>query len=284
MTRRSCLAVAAIFVSPLILSAAPLDRAAIERATGMTGAWHDDEKVYRLEFPRASFAAFKGGNQFPAIVMGEFQLRAAEVDAAMSAALENGLEVTSLHSATGPAAGESPLVTLHIGGEGTADALAAGVKKVADMIKPSPATQPIASSISPKPLDSILGRAGESSNGVYRLVVGREVSMPCACTAGKQMGVATTATFTGNDANATVTGRFACAYGETQAVLKSLRKSGVTITAVVNHMESEAPRLIFVHYRTTGSAADLAKSIKAALDAQKSKPKSPHDDHAHHNH
>src|SRR4029079_5247280 len=105
-----------------------------------------------------------------------------------------------------------------------------------------------ASSISAKPLDAIFGASGTDKHGMYKIVVGREVSMPCACTAGKEMGVNTWAGFRGSDDHAIVDGDFACAYGELQPVLKSLRGGNINIVAIHNHMESEAPRLIFLHF------------------------------------
>src|SRR5204863_31618 len=43
---------------------------------------------------------------------------------------------------------------------------------------------------------------------------------------------------------------------------------GINIVAIHNHMEGENPRAIFLHYWGIGSAGDLAKGVKAALDAQ----------------
>jgi Domain of Unknown Function (DUF1259) len=51
-------------------------------------------------------------------------------------------------------------------------------------------------------------------------------------------------------------------------VLKSLRSSGIHIVSIHSHMEGENPKAIFLHYWGKGAAADLAKSIKKAEDAQ----------------
>jgi hypothetical protein len=55
---------------------------------------------------------------------------------------------------------------------------------------------------------------------------------------------------------------------ELQTVLKSMRASGINIVAIHQHMTGEAPRVLFLHYRGKGKAVDLAKGVKAALDAQ----------------
>ncbi len=56
---------------------------------------------------------------------------------------------------------------------------------------------------------------------------------------------------------------------ELQGVLKSLRSSGINIVAIHNHMTTENPRMIFLHYWGIGSTTNLVKGLKAALDTQK---------------
>jgi len=92
--------------------------------------------------------------------------------------------------------------------------------------------------------------------------------MPCACKASAAMGVATSATFAGSDEQAIVEGDFACVYGELQPTLKSLRAGKIEIVSIHNHMDGEAPRMIFIHFRGVGKAIDLANAIAATLSAQ----------------
>ena len=94
--------------------------------------------------------------------------------------------------------------------------------------------------------------------------------MPCACTAGKEMGVNTWAGVYGSDDNAFIDGDFACAYGQLQTTLRTLRSHDINIVAIHNHMTGEAPRIMFLHFWGVGSTTDLAKGIKAALDSQAS--------------
>lgn len=49
---------------------------------------------------------------------------------------------------------------------------------------------------------------------------------------------------------------------------KALRSNGINIVAIHNHMTGEQPRVMFLHYWGIGSTTDLAKALKAALDAQ----------------
>ena len=272
--------------------AAPLDTAQIEAAAGLKGAFNEAEGVFKLTAPRAdvkvsvdgwqmppfmgltSWAAFTEGKSAPAMVMGDLVLMQDEVNPVMSAALAAGLDVTALHNHF--FYDEPKVYFMHIGGEGDASKLAAGVKAALDAVKavrgtaPEPAKtfgKPLAvtSSITTAPLESTLGGKGQSKDGMAKFVFGRSAKMPCGCTVGKEMGVNTWAAFAGTDDDALVDGDFCVLPGELQGVLKSLRKSGVNVVAIHHHMAMEEPRYIFLHYWGRGPALTLAQSLKAAL-------------------
>jgi Domain of Unknown Function (DUF1259). len=57
---------------------------------------------------------------------------------------------------------------------------------------------------------------------------------------------------------------------EVRPVLQALRKAGIHIVALHNHMMGENPNYYFIHFWGKGKAADLAHAFRAALDAQKS--------------
>jgi hypothetical protein len=82
------------------------------------------------------------------------------------------------------------------------------------------------------------------------------------------MGVNTWAAFAGTDDKAVVDGDFAMYEGELQAVLKALRGAGINIVAIHNHMTMEEPRVMFLHYWGVGRPVELARGLRAALDAQ----------------
>jgi hypothetical protein len=111
---------------------------------------------------------------------------------------------------------------------------------------------------------------------MFKVVIGREVSMPCGCVATKEMGVNTWAAFAGTDDNAVVDGDFAVLEDELQPVLKSLRREGVNVVAIHHHMTHEQPRMLFLHYWGRGGVATLAQALKMTLDVQKSVPARPH--------
>ena len=63
---------------------------------------------------------------------------------------------------------------------------------------------------------------------------------------------------------------------QTEPVLRALRKAGVHIVALHNHMVGEQPAFYFTHFWGKGKAGDLAAGIKTALDAQKAAPTGKH--------
>jgi hypothetical protein len=264
----------------------------IDEITGLKGKWNAQEKVYKVSSPRTdikisvdnwqmppfmgltSWAAFTTGKEKDSMVMGDLVLMQDEVNPVMSAALENGLAVTALHNHF--FYDEPKVYFMHIGGEGSPETLAKGVKAALDKVKeiraanPQPArtfgkTMPSQNSITGDSLTNLLGVKGESKDGMFKAVFGRKVTMDCGCEAGKEMGVNTWAAFAGGDDNALVDGDFVVLEKELQPVLKSLRKSGVNIVAIHHHMSGEEPRMLFLHYWGRGPAADLAKAVKAAL-------------------
>jgi hypothetical protein len=220
----------------------------------------------------AAFTPAHGG----AMVMGDTVVFEDEVNPAMTAALDAGLEVTALHNHF--FFDEPKVFFMHIGGHGDAKALAAGVKKVYDKIaeiraaNPAP-TKSFAGSISSPnsitaaPLETALGVKGQSNQGMFKIVIGRSASMNGVPVA-KEMGVNTWASFAGSDDAAVVDGDFCMLENELQPVLRSMRAEGINIVAIHQHMSHEQPRYLFLHYWGKGKAVDLAQSLKRVLDAQ----------------
>jgi hypothetical protein len=206
------------------------------------------------------------------VVMGDMVLTEDQVNAAMSAALDNGLEVTALHNHF---FWENPRVMfMHIGGMGDEAKLAGGVAKVFETMKqkfdvPSASIDPASSTLDPKKIDAVLGRSGELNKGVYKVTIGREVKM-AGHTMGNAMGVNTWAGFAGSDEQAIVDGDFAMLESEMQGVLKALRHAGINIVAIHQHMTGESPRMLFLHYWGVGRTEDLARGLKNALGQTRS--------------
>jgi hypothetical protein len=265
--------------------AAPLDAARIEQLTGAKGAWNDKEGVFKVSFPRADLQVTAAGVRLTpplgltawaaftrvgahAAVMGDMVLTEDQVNPAMSAALDNGLEVTALHNHF---FWEQPRVLfMHIGGMGEEAKLAAAVGKVFGAMKqPGPVPQasidPARTDLDPKKIEAVLGRKGELANGVYKVVIGRQTKM-AGHPMGNAMGVNTWAAFAGSDGQAVVDGDFAMLEDELQNVLKALRRAGINVVAIHQHMTGESPRVMFLHYWGVGRTEDLARGLAAALE------------------
>ncbi len=83
------------------------------------------------------------------------------------------------------------------------------------------------------------------------------------------MGLTTWAAFSGSDDLAAADGDFIMSAKEVQPVLRALRKAGIHIVALHNHMIGEEPAVYFTHFWGKGPAQELANGIKAALDVQR---------------
>jgi hypothetical protein len=271
--------------------AADLNTARIDELTGLEGKMNEKERVYRVTFPRndvkivvdgwsmppfmglGTWAAFTA-TQSGTMVMGDTVLFEDEVGAAMSAALDSGLNVTALHNHF---FFDKPKVYfMHIEGEGTTDKLAGAVRKVYDSIKQTRAANPQPkdsfgakslpekNSITAGPLNEIFGAPGEAKDGMVKFTFGRPAKMH-GVTLGNAMGVNTWAAFAGSDDNAVVDGDFAVTEDELQPVLKSLLKEKINIVAIHQHMTHEQPRIMFFHYWGRGTAKDLAQAVKGGF-------------------
>jgi Domain of Unknown Function (DUF1259) len=274
--------------------AAELNTARIDELTGLKGKMNEKEGVYKVTFPRndvkvvvdgwtmppfmglGTWAAFTA-TQNGAMVMGDTVLFEDEVNAAMSAALDNGLSVTALHNHF--FFDQPKVFFMHIEGEGTIEKLASAVRKVYDTTKAirgsnaKPAESfsvvgepslPEKNSIAAAPLNEIFGTQSESKDGMVKFTIGRPAKMH-GVNIDKDMGVNTWAAFAGSDDNAVVDGDFAVTEDELQPVLKSLLKEKINIVAIHQHMTYEQPRIMFFHYWGRGRAKDLANAVKGGL-------------------
>ena len=76
----------------------------------------------------------------------------------------------------------------------------------------------------------------------------------------------TWAAFAGTNDNAAIAGDVAMLANEVQPVLRALRKNGLDVVAIHQHMLGTQPTIYFLHYWGTGPTAKLATGFKAALD------------------
>jgi len=286
------------FISPFFAQSNDnlIDKVKIEQITGLKGSFDKKEGVFKITLPRkdvsitvddwpmppfmglTSWVSFMPGVTGETMIMGDLVLFQDEVNPVMSELLNSGISVTALHNHFFY---EKPKIYfMHINGEGRTKDLATAVGKVFSEIKeirrllPAPARKfnhpqiAAKSSITPKIIEDILKVKGSSQDGMFKIVIGRSTRISCGCTVGKEMGVNTWAGFAGTDNLALMDGDFAMLESEVQPVLKALRKAQINIVALHNHMLTESPRIVFLHFWGVGSTTDLAKGLKAALSVQ----------------
>jgi hypothetical protein len=223
-----------------------------------------------------SWAAFTAAPH-GAMVMGDTVVFQDEVTPAMDAAFAGGLEVTALHNHF--FYDEPKVYFMHIGGRGEPERLAAAVKGVWGAIKkvraarPEPAAgfggpTPVPGRIDAAAIEKALGHPSQAQQGVVKVTVGREGQMHGAKVEAS-MGLTTWAAFSGSDELAAVDGDFIMTAAEVQPVLRALRKGGIHVVALHNHMVGERPAFYFTHFWGKGPARDLAAALRGALDAQR---------------
>src|SRR6266496_4731567 len=193
---------AAIFAATSVSAPAALDTAKIDNLTGLKGKMNEKEGVYKVTFPRNDVKVVVDGWTMPpfmglgtwtafketkagAMVMGDTVLFEDEVNAVMSAALDNGLSVTALHNHF--FFDQPKVFFMHIEGEGSVDKLAGAVKKIYDTTKAirGPNAKPAESfsvvgqpslpeknSISAAPLNEIFGMQGEAKDEMVKFTIG----------------------------------------------------------------------------------------------------------------
>src|SRR5437899_11543839 len=208
------------------------------------------------------------------VMMGDLVLTQDEVNPAMSALLDHGLDVTALHNHF---FWEEPRVFfMHIHGHGKAATLAEDIKPALDLIgHVKPADSSTQSSAAPKQgsLDAeriakIVGHQGEQTGAVYKITVGRDdLSVKeMGATINARMGLNTWAAFVGTNEDAAVAGDVAMLESEVNPTLKALRAHGLEVVAIHHHMINSRPVVIFLHYWGRGPAEKLATGFRAALD------------------
>ena len=138
------------------------------------------------------------------------------------------------------------------------------------MMPPAAPATPPAVDLDTAMIEQILEAKGQANGGVFQFNVARREPVTME---GMQMtpvgplGVAEAINFqpTGNG-KAAITGDFVLTADEVNPVLKTLRSSGIDVTALHSHMLTEQPRMFFMHFWANDDALKLARGLRAALD------------------
>lgn len=280
----------------IALAAVPQEsRALMDRVVASKGTYVPEEGVYKIIVPREeatiildyerlsphlglnSWAAFASAIHHPAILSGQFLLLEDEVDSVVKVVLENGLEVTGLAASSlfdGPR-----LHTLDVTGLGSFQGLATAFRRGLDEIKRVRAEQtrsrvrftlpdvPKTNSIDADPLNAVLSMRGTAVGGVYRAAIGRRVVVNGEMV-GREMGMSTWLSISGTNQRAVVQSEFIVNADEIKKVLLALRLKGLHLASIRNHTVGEHPQSIFIRFWGQGTALELAKSVRYALDVE----------------
>jgi Domain of Unknown Function (DUF1259) len=269
-------------------NAQEIDWKKIDDVLGRSAAVTGD--VHRYGFPRSDlrvtldgvaikpalalggWVAFKpshGG----AMMMGDLVLTETEINPVLTAATENGLEITAIHNHILRA--EPLTFYMHVSGHGDPVKLAEALHRALAASKtplatPAAAAAPAQIDLNTAELERIVGVKGKAVGGVYQFGIARrdqisEAGMPLEPAA--PLGVATAVNFqpTGNG-KAAITGDFVLDAKEVNPVIRALRANGIEVTALHSHMLYEQPRLFFMHFWANDDALKLARGVRAALD------------------
>ncbi len=238
--------------------------------------FHVDGLAFRPAMGLKTWAAFQT-TPHGARLMGDMVVFEDEVNAALDAALTSGIEVTALHNHF--FFDKPKAYFMHIGGNGSSEELAAGVRRIWDAVKsvraknPTPAERfpgqmPRDGELDTARLEESIGVSGKLRDSVFKISIGRSATM-AGSPFGASMGLTTWMAFSGSDELAAVAGDFAMTAQEVQPVLKALRSGGINILALHNHMLGESPAFFFTHFWGKGPALKLARGLRGALDAQR---------------
>ncbi len=206
------------------------------------------------------------------LAMGDLVLREEELNPVISRLQEGGVEQSAIHHHV---IRESPRVLyVHIHGHGDPLAVATAVKAALALTatpapSASPSAPPPAIAFDTVQVTAALGASGKNNGGVWQVSIPRVESLTDEGTVlPASMGVATAINMQPTEGGrAVATGDFVMIGSEVNAVIRALRKGGIEVTSLHNHLLTDEPRLFFMHFWGDGDAVALAKALRAGLDA-----------------
>ena len=219
-----------------------------------------------------SWAAFTSAPE-GAMVMGDIIVTETDLKPVEEEVIRQGLSVTAIHNHF--VRDKPHVMYMHIGGMGTEEKLAEGVKGILEKVKKLRGMNPaegskesVKNTLDTAQLNNILGCKGEMARGVFKHTFSRpDINLKDHKTAVTSfLGFNTWAAWQGTPERAAVAGDFAMVESEVAPVIKALVENGIEVVAVHNHMVHEEPRIFFLHYWGVGSAEKLVIGLKAALD------------------
>lgn len=116
-------------------------------------------------------------------------------------------------------------------------------------------------------IERAIGKAGQLTGDVYKVTFPRSDLHLTRDAVAIKPGLALTgwAAFKAVGSEAVTHGDLALKEGEVNPVVGKLRQERMEVTAIHNHLLSESPRVMYVHFWGRGPAGQLASALKAAL-------------------
>ena len=263
------------------------DFAVAQHILGREGKFQAADGVEKFSFPRTDLSVSIGATRLePAAALGswiafrrsgsgfvadgDLVLRAAEVGPVISALIGGGVEIAGIHNHL---VGEVPAVTyVHFFARGQIEQLASTFRSALNVTAtPLAAPSPPAK---PQPfahqdvIEKILGKSGAPNGKALAFSFPR--SHPITMhgeTLPPSMGMATAVNFQSSPQGVAATGDFVLTSEEVPKVLAVLRKNGIQVTALHNHLLDDRPAMYFMHFWAEGKAESVAAGLKQALDA-----------------
>lgn len=217
----------------------------------------------------AAFTAAPDG----AMVMGDIVVTETDLKPVEEEVIRQGLTVTAIHNHF--LRDKPHVMYMHIGGMGSEEQLATGVKAVFNKVQEIRGGNPadgnkdaVENTLDTASLNNMFASKGEMSRGVFKQTFARpDVNLKDHnAEVTSFLGFNTWAAWQGTPERAAVAGDFAMLEEEVAPVIKALVENGIEVVAVHNHMVHEQPRIFFLHYWGVGPAEKLASGLKAALD------------------
>lgn len=222
----------------------------------------------------ATYAAFFG-TESDALVVGDVAMLQPEIDGVIDALRAGHIEVVALHNHM--TSEEPRLFYLHYQGRGKVADLSATLKSAFSVLgKPVqvgtlPGT-PGKPTVDWTAIESVFASKPQKfPSGVMRWSLPRKdlkVTVDDLAFS-PPMGLGSWAAFNACECGLTmVMGDTCCgSRSELQAVIDALRKAGVSITAIHNHVFGASQEVLFLHFDGEGDALKMAGGIRAGWDA-----------------
>ncbi|MHB1947340.1 MAG: DUF1259 domain-containing protein [Gammaproteobacteria bacterium] len=265
----------------------------IERLSGLKGHFNKEENVFKIAVPRDDLKVNANGVQITAdmgltswiafkhvdkdtYLLGDLVLTPDQVNPVMGVALNNGVQITSLHNSY---LWESPqVVFMHIEATGKQEHLADIAKRLFAAIKdssggkgelPLAMINPTETTLDAHKLNTWLGVDGKLKDGVYKFILGKTAETDDYPISGS-MGLSSWASFAGTNTDAVVNGNFVVEQAHLQKVLISLHNSDIFVVGIQAHTADSEPKFVSVHFWGVGDTKTLAKGIRNAIEMQQS--------------